>query len=70
MHPWLTEQLVHDHHRTLEREAREHALATVATASAAANRAATPGAYGFMPHVRDRSRLRRAIAALVRPSPA
>jgi len=69
MHPYLTDQLVHDHHATLEREARDHRLAKAAAAARAAHGAA-PGTARLMPHVQERGRLRRAIATLLRPTPA
>jgi hypothetical protein len=68
MHVHLTEQLIRDHHATLEREARQHALAKAAAAAGRASRDA--GRAGLMPHVQEHGRLRRAIAALLRPSPA
>ena len=70
MHPYLTEQLVRDHRRDLEREAREHALARAASASTPRGRAAVPGRARFMPHVQEGGRLRRMIAALLGPQPA
>ena len=69
MHPYLTEQLVHDHHLTLEREARQQRLARAASAARAARGAAT-GTARLMPHVQERGVVRRALAALVRLSPA
>ena len=69
MHPYLTEQLVRDHHATLEREARQQRLAKVLSAATAA-RGAAPGTARLMPHVQERGGLRRAIAARLRPSPA
>ena len=69
MHPYLTEQIVRDHHLTLERDARRHRLAKAASTATAA-RTASPATAGFMPHVRERGRLRRAIAARLRPTPA
>jgi hypothetical protein len=69
MHPYLTELLVHDHHLTLEREAHEQRLAKTASAARASDRRA-PATWSLMPHVQERGRLRRAIVALLRTSPA
>jgi hypothetical protein len=69
MHPYLTEQLVRDHHLTLEREAREQRLAKTAMAARAADRGGR-ATWSLMPHVQERGRLRRAIVALLRTSPA
>ena len=70
MHPYLTGHLVQDHHATLEREARQHALAKAAIATRKGRAEDAPGSSWFMPHVQERGRLRRVIAALLRPSPA
>ena len=67
MHPDLTRQLIDFHHSELQQEAREHRLTRAA--SIAARRPATPTS-AFMPHVQEGGRVRRAIAALLRPMPA
>jgi hypothetical protein len=69
MHPYLTDHLVRDHHAALQREADHHRLASAASAAARARRT-SPATDGFMPHVQERGRLRKAITALLGPSPA
>ena len=69
MHPILAQQLVHDHQASLMREARQHRLAKEASAAATARRPGSTTAR-LMPHVRELGRVRRAIAARLRPSPA
>ena len=69
MHPYLTQHIVQDHHATLEREAYHQRLASAASAAAAARRPG-PATARLMPHVQERGRVRRAIAALLGPSPA
>jgi hypothetical protein len=72
MHPYLSEQLVHDRQAALVHEAEREALAKAARAAAAGARP-TPerdDRFHLMPHVRQRGGLRRVVASLLRPSAA